>query len=223
MSTTVVKPFSWSYSQLKNFETCPKRYAHYNVLKDVVEPESAQLAEGNAAHKAFELRIKNGESLPLGMGHYERLMAKLASATGHISVEQKLAITSSFTPCTYFAKTAWFRTQVDYAAINGELATIIDYKTGKPAEDLTQLQLMAAAVFIHMPQVHRIKSALVFVNHSHVEPAEFVRDDCTKIWGEILPRVKLMEKARQAQEFPPRSSGLCKRYCAVVSCPHHGR
>lgn len=223
MTTTVGKPFAWSYSVLKNFETCPKRYWHYNVQKDVTEPQSPQLADGNALHKHFEDRIKEGKPMPLGYGQYESLLARIIGAPGVTYAEQKLAMTSSFTPSAYFGKNVWFRTQIDCTKIDGEKATIFDWKTGKVAQDITQLQLMAATVFCHMPAVQRVKAGLVFVANDHVEPATFVREDLTEIWGDVLPRVKLVEKARQTMEFPPKPSGLCKRYCAVVSCPYHGR
>lgn len=225
VTTTVVPGFSWSYSQLKNFETCPKRYYHYNVIKDVVEPKTAQLAEGDAVHKAFEERVKNNTPLPFGMGHYEPTMAKLMQAPGKIYAEQKLALTSTFQPCGYFAKNVqpWFRTVIDFTAIDGANAIIVDYKTGKVAQDTTQLQLMAVTAFAAAPAIQRIRAVLMFVAHEQVEREEYIRDDVMEIWGEILPRVKKVEQARASKEYPPRPSGLCKRYCAVTSCPHHGR
>lgn len=221
-SPTTVAPFSWSYSVLKNFETCPKRYYHYNVMKDVVEPQTDQLRDGNRLHHVFDERLK-GKPLPLGFAQFENMLGRIVAAPGETHSEQKLAITSSFTPTTWFGNGAWFRGVIDCTKINGPVASIFDWKTGKPAEDLTQLQLLAATIFIHAPQVERVKAGLVFVGHNHVEPAEFVRDDTKEIWGEILPRVRQVERARQAQEFPPKPSGLCKKYCAVVSCPYHGR
>lgn len=224
MSTTVEsKPFSWSYSQLKNFETCPKRYYHYNVAKDVVEPESAQLREGNDLHKAFELRLKDGIPLELPYAPHEAMLSRIYQAPGKGFTEQKLAFSSTFQPTTYFGRGVWFRTQIDYAKVVDDKAAIFDWKTGKPKDDLTQLQLMAAAMFIHMPTLQRVKSALVFVQHEQVERAEFERGDLTEIWGDILPRVKLVERARSTQTYPPKPGGLCKSWCAVTSCPFHGQ
>ena len=122
--------FSWSYSVLKNWETCPKRYYHYNVAKDVKEPETDQLREGNQLHKHFENRVKTQTPLPLGYKQYEPLLAKLIAAPGETYAEQKLALTSSFTPTTFFGKGAWFRTVIDFTKINGKIATVVDYKTG---------------------------------------------------------------------------------------------
>ena len=214
--------FAWSYSHLKNAETCLKRYYHYQIAKDVVEPETEQLREGKALHHAFEMRIKYGTQLPLTWARHEPMLTKIINAPGQTYAEQKLALTSSFTPTGYFAKNCWFRSVSDCTKDDGLSALVLDWKTGKPAEDLTQLQLMSLTLFAVKPGLQRVKAALVFVNYDHVEPAEFTRSQVTGLWAEILPRVNMLAHARQTQEFPPRPSGLCKRYCAVVSCPHHG-
>ena len=220
---TAAPGFSWSYSALKNYETCPRRYYNYNVSKDVKEPESDAIKQGHALHAAFDARVKSGTSLPLGMGMHEGMLAKLAAAPGATYTEQKLALASDFSPAKFFSKNAWFRTVLDYTNVNGERATVIDYKTGRPSEDMTQLQLAAATTFAHDARVQRVRVALAFVSHDHIERATFVRQDTTEIWGEILPRVKKLVEARQKQDYPPKPGGLCRKWCAVTSCPFHGR
>lgn len=221
---TMSQPFAWSYSALKNFETCAKRFYHYNVAKDVKEPETEQLRAGNQLHAHFEARVVRGTSLPLGYGQYEKMLAAIIAAPGHTYGEQKLAITADFQPVAFFGGArVWFRTVLDLAKIRDDhTATVFDYKTGRPNPDTTQLQLMAATLFVHDPKLERVKAGLLFVAHDQVERAEFVRDDLVEIWGEILPRVRAIERARDAKEYPPKPGGLCKRYCAVISCPYHG-
>lgn len=214
--------FTWSYSRLRNYETCPSRHYHYDIAKDIIEPESGMLAEGHAVHKALELRIAGGKKLPLGMGHYETVAARLEALPGENYAEQKLALTEKFAPVGFFGKGVWFRTVLDFTNIRNTTAAVIDYKTGKVTGDMTQLQLMSATIFHHAPEVQRVRARLLFLNHDHAERAEFVREDLTEIWGEILPRVKRLQRAIEERDFPPKPSGLCKRYCAVTSCPYHG-
>jgi hypothetical protein len=216
-------PFSWTYTKVRNFETCPKRYFHYDLQKDTREPETEQLIAGNELHKAFELRIKKGEELPLGMTQYEGLLASIIAAPGKTYGEQKLAITSNFTPVAFFGKGAWLRVIIDCAKVDGDSAKVFDWKTGRPSDDITQLQITAAVLFHHLPAVQRVRAAFVFVNHDKIEKAEFLREDLTEIWSEVLPRVKAIERARQEMNFPPKPSGLCKKYCAVTHCPFHGK
>ncbi len=214
--------FAWSYSQLKNAETCLKRYYHYQVIKDTKEPETEQLRSGNALHNHFDKRISDGKPLPLGYGQYEKILAKFVAAPGDTHSEQKLAFTRELQPVAYFGKDVWFRGVIDACKVRSDnTATALDWKTGKPSPDITQLQLIAATLFIHLPNLIRVKTALVFVNHDATERAEFVREDQAEIWSEILPRVRAMERARAANDFPPKPSGLCKKYCAVATCPFY--
>jgi len=224
--TTVanVPGFSWSYSVLKNYETCPRRYYAYNVARDVTEPESEAIKHGHAVHAAFEARVKKGTPLPLGMGMHEPILAKLADAPGEIHTEQKLGLSSSFAPTGFHGANVWFRIVLDYANVREDgTATVIDYKTGRPSEDMTQMELSAATLFAHDKRVQRVKAALLFVEHEQIERAEFVRSQTTEIWSHVLPRVRQVIEARQRQDYPPRPGGLCRRYCAVISCPFHGR
>jgi hypothetical protein len=222
--TTDVKPFAWSYSQLNNYETCPRRHQAYSVTKEVVEPESDAIRQGKLLHAAFEKRVATGEKLPLGMGMYESMLAKLASAPGLVNAEQRLALSATFEPVAWFARPAWFRQIIDYSNIREDgLAIVIDYKTGKPKEDLTQLQLSAATVFAHDPSVSQVRTAMLFVGYDHIEPATFTRADLPAIWAGILPRVKRLEEARAMDDFPPNPGPLCRRYCGVRSCAFWGK
>lgn len=215
--------FAWSYSALTAYETCPKRAFHYNIQKDVVEPETPQLREGNRLHAAFNQYLKTGAALPADLAGHEPMLARIAEAPGETLSEQKLALNVEFAPVAFFGKGAWFRTVIDAAKVTEDFAMIFDWKTGKPSEDITQLQLMSVAMFHHKPHLEKVRAALMFVAHNKIERAEFNRDDVTEIWAGILPRVNKLKEARETMEYPPQPSGLCKKYCAVVSCPYHGR
>lgn len=216
---------AWSYSALKNFETCPRRYENYNVTKTIVEPQTEEMKEGWRVHKAFEDRLLFNKPFPMGMGMYEKIGGRIAnrSTGGDLYGEQKLAFTATFEPSSYFGKGVWFRTVVDVGIQWTDHATIFDWKTGKVSPDVTQLQMMASAIFIHAPQIELVKAALVFINHDHFEVEEYTRDDLTEIWGGILPRYRTMQAARVSGVYPAKPSGLCKRYCAVTTCEFHGK
>lgn len=220
---TTIKKFSWSYSPLKNFETCPKRHYHYDIAKDIVgDHESEPIREGKSVHAAFDARLKSNVALPLGLGHYEPMLARIQAAPGHTYSERKLAISSSYQPVAWFSPEAWFRGVLDCTKINGPAAIIFDWKTGKPARDMTQLQLHAALVMHSAPAIMEVRTGLAFVSHDRVESATFTRSDLPSIWNEILPRVRRLQRARELQEYPPKPGGLCRRWCQVLSCPYHG-
>ena len=211
---------AWSYSKLKNSETCGKRFGHYDIIKDVKDPDTSEIIEGRNLHKHFEDRLLKGTELPLGYGMHERMLAGIVAAPGKTVGEQKLAITSAFWPTTWMGRDVWFRSIIDAGKLLDDSATIFDWKTGKVPDpvDETQLELMAAVLFAHLPKLVRVKAALVFVNAQHVHPATYIRQDVPGIWDRILPRVRAMQDMVRAHNFPPNPSGLCKRYCGVQSC-----
>ena len=54
----------WSYSSMKLFEQCPRKYFHLRVLKDIVEPESEAMNYGTRFHEAAELYMRDGTPIP---------------------------------------------------------------------------------------------------------------------------------------------------------------
>ena len=152
------KAWSWSYSKLKNYRTCPRRHYEIDLAKNYTEPEGPALKEGNDVHKAFEDRIGKGVPFQPQYAHYEEAALRLLKVPGKIMVEQQLAIKADFTACTWFDKQTWFRAKADYLAINGMVALAIDYKTGKIVEDSEQLGLMADCVFSHYPEVQAVRT-----------------------------------------------------------------
>ena len=216
------KPFAWSYSRLKNFESCPKRHYEVDIIKSVKEEESEQLKFGNMLHDALAKRIKDGTALPKPFAQYEPWVERIADPEGKILVEQKLAITKDFAPCDFFDRQAWFRGIGDVIKIKGPVALILDWKTGKVLEDSQQLALMAQCVFSHHPEVQKVRSEFIWLKEDATTRADFVRDDMVKLWGSLYPRIEALEHAHNTTTYPARPGNLCRRWCPVSSCPHHG-
>jgi len=215
-------PFTWSYSKLKNFETCPRRHLHYDILKDVQEADSPHLREGSALHKAFEERVRDGKTLPLPYAHHEPMLVKLIESPGDTMAEQKLALTDKFKPTGFFSANVWFRTVIDFCKVRPKSAIVVDYKSGKVTDDETQLALTAATLFHYAPGIEEVKAAFLFANNDKLIARTFHRDGLQGIWRDILPRVRRLEDATAENEYPPKPSGLCVKYCQVTSCPHYG-
>ena len=220
------KEWSWSYSKLKSYETCPKRCWHVDIARDVVEPESDQLREGNEVHRALELAVSRNDPLPPGMGHLVEWVQKLhtARAAGwKLYVEQKLAITRDFSPCGYFDKRCWFRAKADVLAVKGTAALAIDWKTGKMKPDAPQLALISACVFAHNPQIQKVQTEFVWLSEGERTPASYTRADMPAFWSDMLPRVGDLEQATKTTTFPAKPGRLCAMWCPVTDCPYHGQ
>jgi hypothetical protein len=217
-----VKPFAWSYSKLKNFESCPKRHWHVDVAKDVKEPESEQLLWGNQVHKALAKRCSLGSALPPGMESYEKWCSRILTGEGNIYVEQQLAITKEFGPTEWFGKDAWYRGIADVLKINGAVALAIDWKTGKLLDDPVQLALMAACIFAHHPGIQKIRTEFVWLKENTSSREDFDRATMAVMWRNIWHRIEQLESAHKTTSYPAKPGYLCRRWCPVTSCPHHG-
>lgn len=219
-----MKPFAWSFSKLKNFETCPKK--HYEVdLQRNYQEESTHLTWGNEVHKALENAVKKISPLPIEMKSYSKYVQSVLNAHGKVEVEKQYALDRNFVPVSWFDKQAWYRGKADVVLINGENALAIDWKTGKVSKDSVQLMLMAQCIFAHNPQVKRVRTMYVWLQFPDAEPVieDYDRQEVANAWIGLLLRVKLMEEAYNTQTYPPKPSGLCRKHCPVVSCPHHGK
>jgi hypothetical protein len=101
----------------------------------------------------------------------------------------------------------------------------VDYKTGKSAKyaDTGQLELMALGVFKHFPKITKVRAGLLFVVCN-----AFVKDkyDVTmqpKLWAKWLRQYSRIEAAYESDKWNPNPSGLCRKHCSVMSCPHNGQ
>lgn len=217
------KEWAWSYSKLKNFETCPKRHYHYDIVKDVQEPESDQLKDGNFKHEVLAKRLGPKKiPLPPQVSELEPWAARMEAGPGTLLVEQKYAIKRDFSPCTYFDKQTWYRAIGDVVKINGPVGLVVDWKTGKIVEDSVQLFLMAACMFAHYPELMRVRSEFIWLKEDATTRQDFKREEMHGHWASLLPRVAILEQASQTMTYPAKPGFLCKRWCAVTKCPHHG-
>lgn len=224
MKTTFAgpRPFAWSYSKLKNFETCPKRHYHVDIAKDVKEELSEQLTYGNEVHDALAKRIAKGTPLPRPYAAFEKWVEWLKVDTGTVLVEQKYAFKEDFSPCGYFDRDVWYRGIGDVVKIVGPVALIADWKTGKIGEDATQLALMAQCVFSHFPDVQKVRSEFIWLKEDATSREDFAREDMPGLWAALLPRIRQLKHAADTDSYPAKPGFLCRRWCPVQKCPHHG-
>ena len=217
-------PAPWSFSRIKAFETCPKQFYHTTVLKQFPYVETEAMRYGTEFHEAAEHFIRDGTPVPERFAFARPVLDALAAKPGEKLCEQKLGLTAELEACTFFADDVWFRGIVDLLIIDGDEATIVDYKTGKSARyaEKGQLELMALSVFRHFPQVKKIRAGLLFVIANDFVKASYERTGQKELWRKWLSNYASMEKAFETEVWNPKPSGLCKRHCPVTECPHNG-
>ena len=217
---------TWSYSSLKTFEQCAKKYYHIKVAKDVPYEDTEATLYGKEFHKAAEEYIRDGAPLPEKFKYAEDILVALNNIPGEKYCEIELGVKLTefgYEPCNFHDSDVWWHGIADLLIINGDKAFLVDYKTSKNAKyaDVKQLDILAAAVFTLFPEIKRIKSALVFVVSN-----EFVRKDHEAAWKDSYFKLFNPELDRLAGAFDSGvwnavTSPLCK-FCPVKQCEYNG-
>lgn len=216
---------TWSFSSLKTFKTCAKKYHAEKVLKLYPESENEASRYGKVVHSAFEHYLRDGKPLPPDLVRFQSMLDKIKSIPGTLLVEHEMALLPDKTPCGFHDEARWVRGIADVLVVNEEkgLAYVGDHKTGSARyPDLMQLNLMALMVFAHWPKVDTVKAALFFIHHNSVPKATYHRRDMDKMWKKWHDDVAKLEAAYVSDVWHPSPNGLCRQYCQVEHCAYHG-
>jgi hypothetical protein len=218
---------AWSYSSIKTFDQCPKKYFHLRIKKDFKDEDSTATIYGKELHSAAEEFIKSGTPIPPRFSFIAPTLEALNNIGGEKHCELKLGVAKrdgKFAPCDFFAKDVWWRGIADLLIVNKEKRTayLVDYKTSKNAKyaDTKQLDLLAGAVFVHYPEVVEIKSALLFVVSNEIVKKKHEYIMKTSYMNSMEPELIRLEAAIKNDVWNPVSGPLC-RFCPVTGCAHN--
>lgn len=217
------KPFAWSWSALQGWNTCPRQHYEMKIKKAWPDPPGEVQQWGITVHKLIEDRLTMGKALPTYLNYVEPIIQKLENTKGTVQAEYKLALNKSLKPVEFFDKSAWVRAVGDVVKIHEDRALQVDWKAGRFREGEGQLKLQSAVLMATYPHVQKVGVVYAWLKDKRTTVRTYSRGDLLDIWQEFLPQVTAMEKGIEAGDFPPRPSGLCGRYCAVLSCEHNGR
>lgn len=207
----------WSYSNLRNYEQCPKKYNHMYILKDLPkEPPTEALKYGNLVHSAMEHRINKGTPLPQELSHLEKFCS---FGPYMVKAEVSVAIRANGQPCGFWDSDVWGRGKIDVEVTAGagfSTAVLYDWKTGKRYEDPEELELQAALLKASKLHLEKITGHYVWLKDDKVgKPHDLSATD------EKLMRVR--EKCDEISHqlsmgyMPPKQGPLCG-WCPVKSC-----
>jgi len=206
---------SHSYSAITLFENCPLRYYRQRVKKDVVDEGGEASKYGERVHALLEARLK-GAKIDKDVATYEPLCLSVEkmSKDGELHVEKEMVLTENLTPTGWWDADAWLRSKLDILVINGDSAVVMDWKTGKRKPDFFQMQIFAAQVFKHYPEVQSVKTSLVWLKTMEMDTEQYDRSGVNSLWAEIMKRIQRINDAYEHANWPARPSGLC-RFCPV--------
>jgi hypothetical protein len=168
---------------------------------------------GERIHTFLENRLK-GAGLPVEVEQYEPLCQSVErlAKRGELFIEHELVLNDNLTPTGWWDADAWLRSKLDVFVIVGDDAVVMDWKTGKRKADNFQMELFAAQVFKHYPEVQRVKTSLVWLKTMEMDTELFTRLDMNAVWAEVMKRIQRIQDAYEHSNWPARPSGLC-RYC----------
>ena len=212
VESPVVKGFSaWSYSRLKLWEQCPLQ-AKLQHLDKLGGPPGPPLLRGTEIHALAEAYVKAPKApkvLPPALLKFAEDFKTLRKARNR-QTELEVALTSTWSPTTWFGADAWLRAKIDCIAVSrdGTEARIIDYKTGKVRpDDVAQLGLYAILAYILTPGLERVEAELWYLDHGEPINRAYVPGDIPNLKRAWEARVKPMFAD---QTFAPTQNWGCK-------------
>lgn len=221
-----------SYSRLSRFENCPSSFEHLYVNKTVQDAGGEASVYGNRIHEALERygrALTNADDATLAAlqeleqgsetARWIGLVSRMVRRPGDKYFEHQMALDAHKTPCNWFDRSVWLRAIADVLIVNGRKAYCIDWKTGKKRDNPTQLQLFAAMIFAHFPDVQEVAVAYVWLAIDDVSITTYERRFATSLWGSLTPRFSAVQDAVELGVFPTKPSGLCPWCPAVGICP----
>jgi hypothetical protein len=223
-------PQPGSFTALDKFKNCPKAFYEIRVLKNFKDEQGEAALWGDQVHKQIEAFITHCVPMPETMGPikdrvYSALMhiGRLTEPEATIHAELKLALNTKVGPCDWFDKKVWARGIVDLIKIKGNEAWVVDWKTGKIKPDSRQLKLFALMTFYHFGHVSKVHTIFEWLAHGGRTEEVYTSDQIPALWDEFMPDLIQYKDAFKNDEWPARKSGLCKEWCAVMSCKFNGR
>lgn len=197
---------AYSYSAVKLYEQCPSRYK-FSRIDRLQEPSGDAATRGSLIHSEIEAIIK-GE-LPLVSDVVQYLVPQLNKwKLSNAQSEMQFAIDDKWNLVDYKDKNAWFRGVIDLYFEENDVATVLDFKTGKERDYSDQVIVYAAIVLATKPHINRVNLAIEFLDsQKNVQYARITRDELGKYKDELANRINTINKDNI---FAANPSGLCK-------------
>jgi CRISPR/Cas system-associated exonuclease Cas4 (RecB family) len=213
--------FTWSYSALKDYINCPRKYHEVKVLKRFETKVTQAMTFGTEVHKHCEDYIGEGKPLPKNYQHFKPVLDSLLEIGGTRYPEHEMGLKPDGSPCQFADPDRWVRGIADLLIVDGEQAYIVDYKTGSNKyPDPKQLKLMALMVFAHFPEVQNIKAGLLFIVHTSFVDESYTRSQVEELWGHFRPDLQRLQTSYDTGVWNPNRTPLCG-WCPVTSCENY--
>ncbi len=217
------KPFTWSYSRLKDFETCPAKRGF--ALAGHKEPPHPASDRGIEIHSKAEKYLRDGGRLPKELNLFKDGFKKLRKLEAVPEAQWGFDRRWRLLP-DWFDERVWFRAKLDeyhLTPVDGNrkfVIDVIDFKTGRVRPYDEQLSVYALASMASMTppksqgevSIIGARVQLWFLDHGVVEP---VKPKLVKISSLQALKNEFEVRARRMERetaFRPKPGASCK-YC----------
>jgi len=190
MTNPTIKPASWSFSRLGDFEKC-RKYYEIKHIKKIPEPErplppgKAEHANdrGSRVHDNLETYVRGEHDAlcPEADKHFgaHADFLRLLYELGAVELEGEWGFDKDWEITPW--DTAWLRMKLDVLVhVGDDEAIVIDYKTGRKfgneVKHSQQLQLYALATFLRHPHLEVISAELFYIDIGETTRQTFTRD-----------------------------------------------
>jgi CRISPR/Cas system-associated exonuclease Cas4 (RecB family) len=210
---------AWSYSSLKNYESCPHRIFLSKVEK--LPEEAGPAAErGTQIHTLAEEYVQGHlEKMPTELKKFQDEFTKLKAAflDGQVILEQDWGFTNAWDATGWAAPDTWLRMKLDAFHHHDQYsATVIDYKTGKKFGNeiahLQQAQLYAIGAFERFSDLEYIKCEFWYLDKGETLEKEYTRSSAEQFkrsWDK-----RALQLTSDTEFIPNPSKNNCRW------CPH---
>lgn len=222
---------AWSFSRLKDFESCPlKAYKKYveKCSQDHMDRTAAD--RGTMVHDAAEKFVR-------GEGDFIKEMAKFRDyfgvvreeyKAGDVIVEENWGFDPDWQKTGWFDKNVWCRMKLDNLRTqerndDGDplVVTPTDYKTGKKYGNEVshgqQGQIYALGTFLRFPTVEVANVELIYLDQGQTTKRTYTREKAMKFLPTWTSRGK---KMTEATDYPPKPNKMTCMWCPFG--PQHG-
>ena len=89
----------WSFSALKDYEGCARRYQQVKVLQKYPFQETDATRYGTKVHEAIEFYIRDGKPLPPAYAQFQPIVDALLQKPGRKFAEHEMALDKDLNIC----------------------------------------------------------------------------------------------------------------------------
>jgi CRISPR/Cas system-associated exonuclease Cas4 (RecB family) len=226
----MAKPIALSFSRLSTYETCPLKFYSQYISKDYPdEGDNYFFKKGKRKHGQLDLYTKSQLNAMINVIQYDEdvesclpMIDTIIASYDRVASELQLAVDGEFVPTGWFGKKVMYRAIVDLEAVKEKEAMVIDWKTGKFREydekPTGQLHLTAAIEFARNPNIEKVTTVYVFIEHKQTIRRTFLREDYEEL---VEPFYEAWKQVNSEKDWKPKHNKYCGN-CLLTpkQCPY---